>query len=143
MLRYIPLLALAACATPQVASVHPTYEPFTKVLEREPIGELYTIEQCQSMKRIDDIDGEWKTPTEFLADGGGDCEDFAICVYYALRSKGVSANKVFIIATNDHVVTQHGNKIYDVDTQFNADMWLRTEKPIGKFNEHYALAFKR
>ena len=28
---------------------------------------------------------EWRTPAEFRAAGGGDCEDFAIAYWYALR----------------------------------------------------------
>lgn len=31
----------------------------------------------------------WATPIEFIASGGGDCEDFTIAKYFSLRSLGV------------------------------------------------------
>ena len=36
----------------------------------------------------------WATPFEFLASGGGDCEDFAIAKYFTLVSLGVDENKL-------------------------------------------------
>lgn len=38
----------------------------------------------------------WATPREFLQKGGGDCEDYAIAKYYALKALGVPANDMFI-----------------------------------------------
>lgn len=38
----------------------------------------------------------WTTPHEFLQKGSGDCEDYAITKYYALKALGVSANDMFI-----------------------------------------------
>ncbi|MGB2065030.1 MAG: transglutaminase-like cysteine peptidase, partial [Marinomonas gallaica] len=36
----------------------------------------------------------WATPIEFLATGGGDCEDFTIAKYFALRELGVPDEKL-------------------------------------------------
>ncbi|MBY6095805.1 transglutaminase-like cysteine peptidase [Ferrimonas balearica] len=36
----------------------------------------------------------WATPLEFVASGGGDCEDFAIAKYFTLRVLGVPADKL-------------------------------------------------
>ncbi|MGD9948138.1 MAG: transglutaminase-like cysteine peptidase [Desulfobulbus sp.] len=36
----------------------------------------------------------WATPTEFVASGGGDCEDFAIAKYFSLKSLGISSDKL-------------------------------------------------
>lgn len=36
----------------------------------------------------------WATPVEFLASGGGDCEDFALAKYFTLKFMGVSEEKM-------------------------------------------------
>jgi predicted transglutaminase-like cysteine proteinase len=38
----------------------------------------------------------WKTPYEFLAEGGGDCEDFAIAKYFSLVIMGVPEKRLRI-----------------------------------------------
>lgn len=38
----------------------------------------------------------WATPIEFLASGGGDCEDFAIAKYYTLRQLEVADEQLHI-----------------------------------------------
>jgi predicted transglutaminase-like cysteine proteinase len=36
----------------------------------------------------------WATPIEFIATGGGDCEDFSIAKYFSMRALGVPADKL-------------------------------------------------
>ncbi|THB75751.1 MAG: sulfate adenylyltransferase [Desulfobulbaceae bacterium] len=36
----------------------------------------------------------WATPVEFLATGGGDCEDFSLAKYFTLKKMGVDENKL-------------------------------------------------
>lgn len=36
----------------------------------------------------------WATPVEFVASDGGDCEDYAIAKYFALRAAGVPATRL-------------------------------------------------
>lgn len=36
----------------------------------------------------------WATPVEFLAENGGDCEDFAIAKYFTLKKMGVEEEKL-------------------------------------------------
>lgn len=48
---------------------------------------------------VDDIDhwkkeDYWATPIEFIATGGGDCEDFSIAKYFSMRALGVPAKKL-------------------------------------------------
>jgi len=38
----------------------------------------------------------WATPTEFIGLKGGDCEDYVISKYFALRSLGIADNKLFL-----------------------------------------------
>lgn len=51
------------------------------------------------IKYIDDNihwgkDDYWATPTEFLASGGGDCEDFAIAKYFTLIVLGIAEQQL-------------------------------------------------
>jgi predicted transglutaminase-like cysteine proteinase len=51
------------------------------------------------MKFIDDTlhwkkEDYWATPMEFLASGGGDCEDFSIAKYFTLKALGVNEEKI-------------------------------------------------
>ena len=43
------------------------------------------------------LEDYWAKPVEFLANDGGDCEDFAIAKYYALRALGVPDDKLRIV----------------------------------------------
>ena len=38
----------------------------------------------------------WATPTEFIGRAGGDCEDYVISKYFALRSLGIPDKKLFL-----------------------------------------------
>lgn len=59
--------------------------------------------------RFDDDSAVWKqadywaTPLETLAAGAGDCEDFAIAKYVALRALGVSEERLRIAIVHDKV----------------------------------------
>ncbi len=55
-------------------------------------------------------DDYWATPKEFLIQGKGDCEDYAISKYFTLKEAGIPQNKLFLSivkvknATNYHMV---------------------------------------
>lgn len=53
---------------------------------------LVYVSDSQLNQRADD----WMTPYEFLADGGGDCEDFAIAKYFTLVIMGVPESRLRI-----------------------------------------------
>lgn len=36
----------------------------------------------------------WATPVEFLASGGGDCEDFSVAKYFTLKAMGIEEKKL-------------------------------------------------
>ena len=42
----------------------------------------------------------WATPIEFIATGGGDCEDFSIAKYFSLRALGIPASKLRLMYVN-------------------------------------------
>lgn len=49
----------------------------------------------------------WATPIEFLATGGGDCEDFTIAKYFALRELGVPDAKLRLVYVKALSLNQH------------------------------------
>ncbi len=49
----------------------------------------------------------WATPIEFLATGGGDCEDFTIAKYFALRELGVPDDKLRLVYVKALRLNQH------------------------------------
>lgn len=46
--------------------------------------------------QLDELEDYWKSPVEFIVDGGGDCEDYAIIKYFTLVSLGVPPEKLRI-----------------------------------------------
>jgi len=43
------------------------------------------------------VDDYWATPAEFLASAGGDCEDYAMAKYFALKELGVPAGRLRLV----------------------------------------------
>lgn len=58
----------------------------------------------------------WASPSEFLA-SGGDCKDYALAKYTALRSLGVPPSEMRILVTRQHAVlvvkTKDGPRVLD------------------------------
>jgi len=56
------------------------------------------------------VDDHWATPKEFLIQGKGDCEDYAIAKYFTLLEVGIPKDKLFFSivkvkkATNYHMI---------------------------------------
>lgn len=75
---------------------------WAELLKRQPIEEgndrpthkaIWTANRnCN--KKTYNKHPEWFTPKEFDAAGSGDCKDYAICKYYALRKAGFSAEQL-------------------------------------------------
>ena len=42
------------------------------------------------------VDDHWATPKEFLINGKGDCEDYAIAKYFTLLESGIPKDKLFL-----------------------------------------------
>lgn len=89
----------------------------------------------------------WATPWEFAAKSG-DCEDYAISKYYALRALGVPADKLRIVALKDTIknIGHAVLAVYIDDTAYILDnlssmMLQHTRlthyKPQFSVNEHY------
>lgn len=89
----------------------------------------------------------WATPEEFL-EKSGDCEDYAITKYYALRSLGVSADKLRVVAVKDSIrgIGHAVLTIFINDTAYVLDNLspyllehtvLKNYRPQFSVNEHY------
>ncbi len=56
------------------------------------------------------VDDHWATPKEFIIEGKGDCEDYAISKYFTLIESGIKKDKLFLSvvkvkgATNYHMI---------------------------------------
>ena len=53
----------------------------------------------------------WATPVEFLSTNGGDCEDFSIAKYFALRSLGVPDEKLRITYVKELVIYNQAHMV--------------------------------
>jgi len=53
----------------------------------------------------------WATPVEFLSTNGGDCEDYSIAKYFALRSLGVPDEKLRITYVKELVVYNEAHMV--------------------------------
>ncbi len=85
-------------------------------------AQLETVNRFfNQMAFIDDIihwqqDDYWATPVEFLASGGGDCEDFAIAKFFTLLLLGVPEARL----TLTYVKALHLNQAHMVLTYYPA-----------------------
>ena len=62
---------------------------------------LDTNEAINSYPAMDDQlvygqEDHWATPSEFYKQGAGDCEDYAIAKYFALREAGIPASRMLL-----------------------------------------------
>lgn len=111
MLKYIPLLALAACASPELVKQETRGQQHQSQLAITMSNYIPTVEECKNGRYVDDVTvtDDWKTTDRFMQEGG-DCEDFAVCYYVALESMGKSPK---IILTDDHAYTVADGFRYD------------------------------
>jgi hypothetical protein len=72
---------------------------------------------------------EWKSNWRFIADGGGDCEDFALLVYKVLQDKGFFVT-IYILAYNDKTKDSH------------AVCYFKKDRDEGVFSNHRRDTFR-
>ena len=65
----------------------------TKLQRVNSFFNQFTYHSDSSLWKQEDY---WATPTEFIGLKGGDCEDYVISKYFALRSLGVPDNKLYL-----------------------------------------------
>jgi predicted transglutaminase-like cysteine proteinase len=93
------------------------------------------------------VDDYWETPSEFI-NKSGDCEDYAIVKYFAMRSLGVPAERLRVAAIKN-AITGNGHAVLVVITDDNAFVMdnvtnavvshtrLGHYRPVYSVNEEY------
>lgn len=84
------------------------------------------------------VGDHWATPVEMAAMGAGDCEDFAIAKYWALRSLGLSDDQLQLVLLQDTrrqlfhavLVVHTASGAYVLDNVSNA---LRTDTAYAQY----------
>ena len=66
----------------------------------DAVNTFYNDVQYASDMKVYNKDDYWATPWEFLGKDMGDCEDFVISKYFALRYLGVDYRKLFFTYVN-------------------------------------------
>lgn len=83
----------------------------------------------------------WASPFEFLGTGAGDCEDYAIAKYFALRSLGIPDSKLKIT----YVTLSRANKKFD-EAHMVLNYYHQANKPpivLDNVNKKLKLATSR
>jgi predicted transglutaminase-like cysteine proteinase len=98
--------------------------------------------------RIYGVEDYWAVEKEFFSNEQGDCEDYAIVKYYALKALGFSIDDLYIAIVKDininiyHaiLVVNYNNKKMILDNRsydINTDDKLPYYTPIYMLNEHF------
>lgn len=91
----------------------------------------------------------WAAPEEFLAKGGGDCEDYAIIKYLALRHFGWPAEDLWVVFVRDRInrgdhavlAARANNRVFILDNLSRPAYLLISEKQYaGQVTPMFALS---
>lgn len=69
-------------------------------VQLEKVNLFFNLFAFQSDKQSLGIEDYWKSPDEFIIDGGGDCDDFAIIKYFTLITLDVPIERLRITYVN-------------------------------------------
>ncbi|MBL7479952.1 transglutaminase-like cysteine peptidase [Legionella bononiensis] len=65
-------------------------------IKLEKVNSFFNQFGYESDMQSEGIEDYWKSPDEFIIDGGGDCEDYAIIKYFTLITLGVPTERLRI-----------------------------------------------
>lgn len=65
-------------------------------IQLEQVNSFFNQFSYESDLESRSVDDYWKTPVEFMEDGGGDCEDYAIIKYFTLITLGIPPERLRI-----------------------------------------------
>ena len=165
-MKYLALLLLLAIASPAEAGLFNTVELRTakteaqwlEVLHKAPVPQGYGSVSLKEIglinKRINSVpyksdhalygkEDYWATPDEFFKHGG-DCEDYCIAKYYALRKAGVPVEDMRIVivrfrqAAHAILTVRLGQETFILDNNTNRirKASVFTYKPVVSMNEN-------
>jgi len=123
------------------------------LIQLQQVNKIVNKVRYRSDKRQYGTTDYWASPLEFFANGKGDCEDYSIAKYFALRALGVaSADMRLIIAKDSKINEFHavlsvkvGNQFYILDnrtSRVKPDITLKNLKPIYALNESHWWLYK-
>ncbi|RUR16884.1 hypothetical protein ELY21_12260 [Legionella sp. km535] len=72
------------------------FENKSEDIKLEKVNSFFNQFNYESDLQSQGVDDYWKSPEEFIIDGGGDCEDFAIIKYFTLIALGVPTERLRI-----------------------------------------------
>lgn len=120
-------------------------------IEKKIAGINVAVNRLVTYSRDADVHGKldyWATPTEILATGKGDCEDYAILKLAALRNAGVPAGGISLVVLREtkrnfyHAVltVSVGNKNYVLDNMRNE---ILVDRQLPQYQALYSLDTQR
>lgn len=65
-------------------------------IQLEKVNSFFNQFTFESDLQSEGVEDYWKSPEEFIIDGGGDCEDYAIIKYFTLITLGVPTERLRI-----------------------------------------------
>lgn len=124
-----------------VASIHQSYQSNSRRELVEAVNTAMNKYRFVSDKQNYGKEDYWASPKEFFANGG-DCEDYAIAKYYALKKANVPVDDMRIVTVFDTklrihhtvLVVRDQNKQYVLDNQ-------RKEVYLANDNDRYQTIF--
>lgn len=99
---------MAKASTRQAVATSPWQDLLTGVKGEHPLRQLDAVNRYfNRIPYAEDADiygvkDHWATPEEFVRRNVGDCEDYSIAKYTALRAMGWSADSLLVVVIRDH-----------------------------------------
>jgi predicted transglutaminase-like cysteine proteinase len=99
---------MTAAAIRPTAAETPWQDLITGYGSEHPLRQLDAVNRYFNRIRYGEdvnvygVKDHWATPEEFVRRGVGDCEDYSIAKYTALRAMGWSADSLAVVAIRDH-----------------------------------------
>lgn len=129
------------CVTPASAIAAPASEARLRQL-RQVNGRINDV-RYRTDDRNYGTEDYWATPDQFFA-RGGDCEDYAIAKYFALRELGFAADDLRIAVVRDQrarevhavLIAFIGTEAYVLD---NKSRDVRASRSIGHYQPYYTI----
>jgi predicted transglutaminase-like cysteine proteinase len=129
-------------------NLRPTLGGKTRLEQLRAVSGFINVQLGGKIDKVTYGLGEYfASPREFLANRGGDCEDFAICKYFLLRSLGWASEDLRLLVVeipslkrwHALLAANIGGTVYIVDNNFRPrDLALPAEKLKDFFVLHYA-----
>lgn len=161
MKKLFLLLFLTGCSTTYVQDLHKpvsTFPQWDGVLKREAVVNgskdpayfdiIRVNREYNAFPYKNDVADEWSTPKEFVARGKGDCDEYAVAKYYALRENGFTPEQLNMViferavTQSQHIVTvvKFENEEYVLDNEIPkpvlAKDYFKKVRIIMKLNEN-------